>query len=79
MSTELAKAALRHPLRPCSVLFLGQGVGEKSGETVAASSSGRREAGAGLNQKIRTEKRIIPKTRKKRRLVGRNWPNTEAR
>ena len=41
---------------------------------VAASSSGRRETGAGLNQKIRTQKRIVPKTRKKRRLVGGDWP-----
>ena len=44
---------------------------------MAASSSGRRVTGAGLNRKMRTEKRVIPKTRKKRRLVGRNWPNTE--
>lgn len=44
---------------------------------MAASSPGRRETGAGLNQKIRTEERVIPKTRKKRRLVGGHWPNIE--
>ena len=68
MSTKLAKEAPRHPLRPCSMLFSWTGCWEEEWRNfpVAASSSGRRETGAGLNQKIRTQKRIVPKQERRR-------------